>query len=102
MIISNFLSSASLLGEACRSFNDNCVVDIKANHQQIQKHLHSSLMLVTALTPHVGYEKAAQIVKAAHENGSTLREEAVKSGALTSSQFDRWVIPEKMVGTLQQ
>ncbi len=93
----NVLQSARLLGDSCMSFNDYCVVGIEPNKEVIKRHLDNSLMLVTALNTKIGYEKAAKIAKVAHENGTTLKEEAVKLGYLTTEQFDEWVRPENMV-----
>lgn len=101
VIVFNVLNSIRLLADACNSFREHCVDGIEANTVQIKKHLENSLMLVTALNPHVGYDKAAAIAKAAHKNGTTLKEEAVKSGWLTAEQFDKWVRAEDMVGTLK-
>lgn len=101
MMAANFLQSARLIGDACVSFNDNCAVGIEPNKKNIEQHLNNSLMLVTALNPHIGYEKAAKIAKAAHENGTTLKEEAIKSGFLTEEEFAKWVKPEDMVGSLK-
>lgn len=88
LIIRNVLHSTALLGDACESFNLNCVAGIEANRGQIDKLLNESLMLVTALNPHIGYDAAAHIAKTAHKNGSTLKEEAINLGYLTSEQFD--------------
>lgn len=99
VIAANFLQSAQLLGDASKSFNDHCVTGIEANHKRIKELVENSLMLVTALNTHIGYEKAAIIAKAAHKNGTTLREEAIKSGFLTAAEFDKWVRPEDMVGS---
>lgn len=96
-----FLQSAQLLADACLSFNDHCATGIEPNLPRIKELLDNSLMLVTALNPHIGYENAAKIAKAAHANGTTLREEAVKSGLLSGSDFDNWVKPEEMVGSLK-
>ena len=93
----NFLQSAQLLGDACISFNDHCAVGIEANEARIKELLEKSLKLLTALNPHIGYENAAKIAKAAHQNGTTLREEALNSGLVTAAQFDEWVKPEDMV-----
>jgi fumarate hydratase class II len=90
------LQSIRLLGDAVRSFTDNCVVGIKANESRIRKMMERSLMLVTALSPHIGYDKAAQVAKAAHANGTTLREEAVRLGFVSGAEFDRLVRPERM------
>ncbi|WP_419033514.1 class II fumarate hydratase [Dysgonomonas gadei] len=99
VIAANFLQSAQLLGDASKSFNDHCVAGIEPNHKRIKELVENSLMLVTALNTHIGYEKAATIAKAAHKNGTTLREEAIKSGFLTAAEFDKWVRPEDMVGS---
>ncbi len=96
----NVLQSARLIGDACVSFNDNCAVGIEPKHEVIKRHLDNSLMLVTALNTKIGYEKAAKIAKTAHENGTTLKEEAINLGFLTAEQFDEWVRPEDMVGKL--
>jgi fumarate hydratase class II len=91
------LQSIRLLGDAVKSFTDNCVVGIKANEARIGELMQRSLMLVTALSPRIGYDKAAQVAKAAHANGTTLREEAVRLGFVSGPEFDRLVRPEKMV-----
>ena len=96
VIAANVLQSARLIGDACVSFADNCAVGIQANRPVIQKHLENSLMLVTALNPHIGYDKAAKIAKTAHAEGSTLREAALKLGYVTNEEFDAWVKPEDM------
>jgi fumarate hydratase class II len=93
----NMLQSIRLLADAARSFTDNCVVGIEANEPRIRELMERSLMLVTALSPHIGYDKAGQIAKAAHKNGTTLREEALKLG-VSDRDFDRWVDPTKMIG----
>ncbi|MEZ0390693.1 MAG: class II fumarate hydratase [Pseudobdellovibrionaceae bacterium] len=100
LIVFNVLNSIRLLADACESFTDHCVSGITANTQQIKRHLENSLMLVTALNPHIGYDKAAQIAKTAHKNGTTLKEEAVKLGHLTAEQFDKFVRPETMISPL--
>src|SRR6476659_9014886 len=92
------LKSIRLLGDVSVSFTDNCIVGIEANRARIKEHLDRSLMLVTALAPHIGYDKAAEIAKAAHKRGTTLREEAVRLGAVSEADFDRMVRPENMVG----
>jgi len=97
----NFLQSAQLLGDACISFNDHCAVGIEPNYSRIKELVDKSLMLVTALNTHIGYENAAKIAKTAHKNGTTLKEEAVNLGLLTAEQFDEWVKPEDMVGSLK-
>lgn len=93
----NFLQSAQLLGDACISFNDHCAVGIEPNDARIKELVEKSLMLVTALNTHIGYENAATIAKTAHKNGTTLKEEAINLGLLTAEQFDQWVKPEDMV-----
>jgi fumarate hydratase class II len=90
------LQSIRLLSDATNSFTDNCVVGIKANEERIRDLLQRSLMLVTALSPSIGYDKAAQVAKAAHANGTTLREEALRLGFVTADEFDRVVRPENM------
>ncbi|MGB7257936.1 MAG: class II fumarate hydratase [Pseudolabrys sp.] len=92
----NMMQSIRLTADAARSFTDNCVVGIKANKPRIRELMERSLMLVTALSPHIGYDKAAQVAKAAHKNGTTLREEAIRLGFVTGTEFDRLVRPEKM------
>ncbi|XP_006134174.1 fumarate hydratase, mitochondrial isoform X1 [Pelodiscus sinensis] len=98
MIIKNVLNSARLLGDVSVSFTDNCVVGIQANTERINKLMNESLMLVTALNPHIGYDKAAKIAKTAHKEGTTLKEAAIKLGFLTAEQFDQWVKPKDMLG----
>lgn len=98
LIIRNVLHSATLLGDACESFNLNCVAGIQANREHIHKLLNESLMLVTALNPHIGYDKAAKIAKTAHKEKSTLKETAMKLGYLSEEQYNAWVRPEKMIG----
>jgi len=101
MMVNNLLSSARLLGDACESFNDNCAIGIEPNKPFIQRHLENSLMLVTALNTHIGYENAAKIAKKAHKEGTSLREAAIALDLLTSEQFDQWVKPEDMTGSLK-
>lgn len=98
MIIANVLRSTTLLADASNSFTNNCVNGIKANESRIDQLLNESLMLVTALNPHIGYDKSAAIAKLAHKEGSTLKAAAIKSGFLTESQFDEWVKPANMIG----
>jgi len=98
LIIHNFLNSARLLADACLGFNDHCAAGIEPNRAKIDELLKNSLMLVTALNPHIGYDNAAKIAKNAHAKGITLRESALESGLLTGEQFDQWVKPEDMVG----
>jgi fumarate hydratase class II len=96
VIIHNFLHSVRLLSDACRSFTHHCAAGIEPNMERINHYVQDSLMLVTALNPHIGYDKAAQIAKKAHQEKSSLREAAVASGYLTGEQFDQWVNPEAM------
>lgn len=100
MMIYNLLVSARLIGDACDSFNKNCAVGIEPNYEIIKRNLENSLMLVTALNPVIGYDKAAEVAKKAHKEGTTLREAAVSLGYLTGEEFDQHVVPEKMVGKL--
>lgn len=97
MIINNLLDSARLLGDACVSFNDNCAVGIEADHETLKRNLENSLMLVTALNPHIGYENAAKIAKKAYEENKTLREAALELGLVSEEQFSQWVDPGKMI-----
>jgi fumarate hydratase class II len=99
LIILNFLMSARLIAEGGESFREHCVVGITANRERIQENLQKSLMLVTALNPHIGYDNAARIAKTAHKTGRTLKETAVELGLVTAEQFDQWVRPETMVGS---
>ena len=101
MIAHNFLQSVRLLADGMRSFHDHCAVGIVANRARIDELLARSLMLVTALNPHIGYDKAAEIAKLAHHQGLTLREAAIASGHLSAEQFDAWVVPADMVGRKQ-
>jgi len=98
MIIHNFLQSVRLLSDAIVSFNGNCAVGIAANVERIDALLHHSLMLVTALNPYIGYDKAAEIAKKAYREGTSLRDAAIATGYMTAAQFDAWVVPAKMVG----
>jgi fumarate hydratase class II len=100
VMINAFLQSATLLADACNSFNERCAVGIEANTTQIDENLHNSLMLVTALNTHIGYEKAAQIAKKAYADNTTLKEAAIELGLLTAEEFDEWVVPENMIGEL--
>lgn len=101
LMAANFLQSARLLGEACVSFNDHCAIGIEPNFDGIKKHVENSLMLVTALNPHIGYENAAKIAKKAHKENKSLREAALELELLTNEQFDQWVRPEDMIGGLK-
>ncbi len=98
MMIHNLLHSTRILTDSMRAFREKCVEGIVPNEEMIASHLENSLMLVTALNNHIGYDKAAKIAKTAHENGSTLREAALKLGYLTNEEFDQWVRPEEMTG----
>ncbi|PID88050.1 MAG: fumarate hydratase, class II [Bacteroidia bacterium] len=100
VMIHNLLESARLIGDACVSFNDNLAVGIEPNIKVIQTNMENSLMLVTALNTHIGYEKAAKIAKKAHSEDTGLREAAIALGFLTNEQFDEWVDPKKMIGSL--
>ena len=97
MMASNLIESCKLLADACNSFNTNCLKGIKANKEVITKKLNNSLMLVTALNPKIGYYKAAEIANKAHENGTTLKEEAINLGYVSSQEYDEWVKPENMI-----
>jgi fumarate hydratase class II len=101
MMAANVLQSAELIGDACKSFDENCAAGIKPNQARITELVNNSLMLVTALNTKIGYYKAAEIANTAHANGTTLKEEAVRLGYVTSEQYDEWVRPEKMIGNLQ-
>ena len=101
LIASNVLQSARLIGDACVSFTDNCAVGIEPNNAIIKRHLENSLMLVTALNTHIGYENAAKIAKKAHKENKTLREAAIELGLVTNEQFDLWVKPEDMCGSMK-
>jgi fumarate hydratase class II len=97
LIAANVLQSGRLIGDACVSFNDNCAIGIEPNIDSIKKHLENSLMLVTALNTHIGYENAAKIAKKAHKENKTLRQAAIELNLLTDEQFTQWVKPEDMV-----
>ncbi|MBY0408279.1 MAG: class II fumarate hydratase, partial [Rickettsiales bacterium] len=98
VIIYNVLQSIRLIADGCVSFTDNCVVGIEANKERITKLMNESLMLVTALNPHIGYDNAAKIAKKAHKEHTSLKEAGIALGLLTSEQFDQWVKPETMLG----
>jgi fumarate hydratase, class II len=100
VIIFNVLQSIRLLSDAADSFNKNCLVGIKANKERIKDHLNNSLMLVTALNTHIGYDKAAKVAKKAHHENITLKEAAVKLNFISADEFDKIVRPEKMIGNL--
>ena len=97
LIAHNFMHSVRLLADGMSSFEEYCVRGIEANHERIAELMERSLMLVTALTPHIGYDRAAEIAKRAHQNGSTLKQAALTLGYVTESDFDRWVKPGEMV-----
>lgn len=97
MIAANVLRSIRLLADSCISFTDNCVKGIKANTEKLSQYVSQSLMLVTALNPHIGYDKAAKIAKKAHAENTTLKEAAIALGFLTEEQYDQWVRPENML-----
>ena len=101
VMAANLLQSARLIGDACISFEENCATGIEPNYDNLKKNLDNSLMLVTALNTKIGYEKAAKIAKTAHKNGTTLKEESINLGYLTSEEFDEWVKPEDMCGSLK-
>ncbi|EMD0831314.1 class II fumarate hydratase [Morganella morganii] len=101
MVIHNFLQSVRLLADGMRSFNEHCAVGIEPNRERISQLLNESLMLVTALNTHIGYDKAAEIAKKAHKEGLTLKASAMKLGYLTEAEFDAWVRPEDMVGSMK-
>lgn len=101
VMAANAIQSAQLIGDACNSFNENCAVGIEPNYDRITQLVNNSLMLVTALNTKIGYEKAAKIAKTAHKKGTTLKEEAVNLGFVTAEEFDAWVKPEDMVGSLK-
>jgi fumarate hydratase class II len=98
LVIHNFMQSCRLLADGCESFREHCVLGIEPNAERIRKNVDESLMLVTALNPHIGYDNAAKIAKTAHQKGQTLKQTAIELGLLTAEQFDAWVRPEKMVG----
>ena len=100
LMAANLLQSAQLIGDACVSFDEHCASGIEPNLARLKENLDNSLMLVTALNTHIGYEKAAKIAKTAHSNGTTLKEEAVNLGYLSAEEFDAWVVPGQMVGSL--
>lgn len=99
MIAHNVLQSVRLLADGAQSFNDHCAVGIEPNRARIDLLLNESLMLVTALNPHIGYDKSAQIAKKAHKEGTTLKAAALALGYLTEAEFDEWVRPEQMIGS---
>ncbi len=98
LMIHNLLHSVRLISDTCRSFTDNCVSGLEANEAKIAEHLENSLMLVTALNPHIGYDNAAKIAKNAHEKGLTLRQSSLELEMLSDKQFNEWVKAERMIG----
>jgi fumarate hydratase class II len=100
MMIYNFLMSAQLIGDACVSFNNNCAAGLEPNHESIKENLNNSLMLVTALNTKIGYDKASEIAKKAYKEGTTLKAAGLGLGYLTEEEFDQWVRPEDMIGSL--
>jgi fumarate hydratase class II len=102
MMIFNFLMSARLIGDSCVSFNEHCAIGIEPNHSRIKELMEKSLMLVTALNTHIGYDNAAKIAKKAHAEDKTLKEAAIELDLLTAEQFDEWVRPEEMIGVLKK
>ncbi len=101
MMAANFLQSAKLIGDACLSFEEHCARGIEPNHKRIKELVDNSLMLVTALNTKIGYYKSAEIAQTAHKNGTTLKEEAIRLGYVSAEDFDAWVKPEEMVGSLK-
>ena len=101
LVITNFMHSAKLIANGCINFNEQCAVGIEPNKARIDQLMRESLMLVTALNPHIGYDKSAQIAKNAHKKGLTLKASALELGHLTDKQFDEWVKPEEMVGKIR-
>ena len=101
VMAANVLQSAQLIGDACISFDENCAAGIEPNHSRIKELVNNSLMLVTALNTKIGYYKAAEIANTAHANGTTLKEEAVRLGYVSPEEYDEWVKPEDMTGSLK-
>jgi fumarate hydratase class II len=102
VMISALLQSANLIADACKAFSDNCVAGIKPNLERIEENLKKTLMLVTALSTHIGYENAARIAKKAHTDNSTLKKAALELGLLTEQQFNEWIVPEAMIGPIKK
>ena len=98
VLIHNLLQSIEILSDGCNSFHDNCVMGIEVNKENIKKNLNNSLMLVTALNTHIGYDNAAKIAKKAHADNTSLKEAAIELDLLTEKEFDEYVVPEKMIG----
>ena len=97
-MINALLQSVTLIADACKAFNDHCIAGIEPNPERIERNLRNSLMLVTALNSHIGYENAARIAKKAYDDNSTLKKAALELGLLTEQQFDDWIVPAKMIG----
>jgi len=102
LMIHNLLHSIELLSDACRSFTDHCVVGIQANREQLQQYVERSLMLVTALSPHIGYDNAAKVAKKAHAERKTLREAGIELGLFSGEEYDRIVRPERMLAPSEE
>ncbi|PZR76393.1 MAG: class II fumarate hydratase, partial [Stutzerimonas stutzeri] len=102
VIIHNLLQSIRLLSDGCRNFNTHCIDGLEPDPARMAEHLERGLMLVTALNPHIGYDRAAEIAKKAYAQGTTLREAALELGYLTSEEFDQWVRPETMLESGQR
>jgi fumarate hydratase class II len=98
LIIYTLMQSIELLADSCNSFDAHCARGIEPNRPEIQRKMQNSLMLVTALAPHIGYDKAAKVAKHAHQNGTTLRDAALALGVVTGEDYDRWVRPDEMIG----
>ena len=98
VIVYNLLQSIRLLADGCKSFGQRCVAGLVADKKVIDAYVHNSLMLVTALSPHIGYDKAAKIAHEAHHKGTSLKDAAISLGYLSNEQFDEFVVPEKMIG----
>jgi fumarate hydratase, class II len=98
LMVANLLQSARLVGDASKCFTENCVNGLTVNTARVEELMNASLMLVTALNPHIGYDKASEIAKKAHKEATTLKEAAVASGYLTAEQFDQWIVPSDMIG----
>jgi fumarate hydratase, class II len=98
LMVANLLQSARLIGDASKSFTEHCIIGLTVNTTRVEELLNASLMLVTALNPHIGYDKASEIAKKAHKEGTTLKDAAVATGYLTAEQFDQWIVPRDMVG----
>jgi fumarate hydratase class II len=98
LMVANLLQSARLIGDASKCFTERCVDGLTVNISRVEELMNASLMLVTALNPHIGYDKASVIAKKAHKEGTSLKEAAVASGYVTAEQFDQWIVPSEMIG----